>query len=64
MKWQMTCMFDYQSIGWKRSSYVSVGMIWKDGLQHCFDTIERADQLVNQVTTVVTLLDIRFKKCR
>ena len=36
-------------------------MILKDGLQICFDTIERADQLVNQVTTVINYLTSDLK---
>ena len=61
MKWLMTCMSGYPSTGWRRSSYAAGGMIWKGGLQHLLCTIERADQLVSQVTTVIKYLTSDLK---
>ena len=38
-----------------------VGTIWIDGLLALLDTIERADQLVNQVATVINYLTSDLK---
>ena len=61
MKSQMSYLFDYQSIGWKRSNCVRRRDELERRLTALLETIERADQLVNQVAVVSNYLTSDLK---